>query len=116
MGIEVPKNLTEKQKGETKRRIISDAELIKGGAGIKDDGSIDVTEDQIRNIKLTNERGRYLEDEDILKIEARQEKEREEKRLKHEDSMRIILSHETPEDREFDKQMKEVDDIDFDEE
>ena len=63
MGFETFKPLTEEEKEKTKSRMVSDADLVKGGAEIRDDGSLEVTNDQIRNAKqeMESEQGHYLE-------------------------------------------------------
>ncbi len=63
MGFETPKPLTREQKEKTKSRMVSDANLVKGGADIKDDGSLEATKDQIRNLKqeMESEQGHYFE-------------------------------------------------------
>lgn len=63
MGIETFKPLTEDEKEKTKSRIKSDADLIKGGAEIRDDGSLKAKGHQIRDakIEMDSEKGHYFE-------------------------------------------------------
>ncbi|MEI7425712.1 MAG: hypothetical protein WCK16_02160 [Candidatus Moraniibacteriota bacterium] len=51
MGFETPKPFTAKEKDFTKSRIESDANLVKGGADIGNDGSIVPTKKQIEQIE-----------------------------------------------------------------
>lgn len=71
MGFETFKPLTGEEKEKTKSRIISDANLIEGGAEIRDDGSIEVTKNQIKDAKqeMESEQGHYLEQASVNGID-----------------------------------------------
>lgn len=67
MGFEKFNPLAEDQKKKTKSRLVSDAELIKGGAEIRDDGVPGLTEEQIKKAKqeMEGEKGYYLEQAEV---------------------------------------------------
>ncbi len=56
----------EAEKENTKSRILSDAELIRGGAEIRDDGSLGVTEEQRKEVKKDMEK--EIKEGDVSKI------------------------------------------------
>lgn len=51
MSLEKPIILSEDEQRKTAQRILSDAELIKGGAKIKEDGRLEVKDKQIEKMK-----------------------------------------------------------------
>ncbi len=86
MALETFKPLTTEEKEKAKSRIISDAELVKGGAEIRDDGSLEVTKEQIQEAKEEMEKDKIAKiQQDIQGIETSetpvQKKETKEQRI-----------------------------------
>jgi hypothetical protein len=59
MSLEKPTVLTEDERRKTEQRILSDAELIKEGAEVKEDGRLEVTKNQHTQAKNEHPKTRF---------------------------------------------------------